>query len=834
MNILLKFTLKNMKEKKFRLALILISVTLSTALFFASSALGSNVEGLFSSQMKSFVGDSDIRISSGEDRSNVYFYEEAFGTYKEHTEYIIGGLFLGGSYKTSADESIPFNLVCFDLEDIAIFNPITLTQQLNGVEFSGRQIILDHQFALDNNFTLGDTIELTLFGDKQNRFIVWGIANPSGLFMVNGNNSNMMIPKDTASRLAGVPGKVNTLLMKGNEGTKYELLEDVKAKMKGYEVEESLSMDEIKSATAQVSAMFQIMLVLVIFISMFIIYTSFKVIMMERLPVIGTFRSVGATKRSTNSIMLGESLFYGLVGGILGDLIGIGILFGMTRVMAYNPYTKTTTDFMLKVEPIYLILAIAFAVILSLVSSLIPILQVSKIPVKDIILNKITPSKKRKPNRLKPFYGLFLLTFSIIIPITSLIQGNMVMSVVCMITSIIGLLMMVPMMVKSFITFAQKPFELIFGHIGSFALKNINDNKNIMNNIVLLTIGIASLFMINVISYSVAVEVVDVYNSAEFDLWAWVSETDSHNIDRIVAVDGVNQAYGIYEATNIKLWGTEEAIGIIEGAVPQKHFDYWDYNLLGDREAIIHSLDKGRNIILNKAIGDKFGYSVGDTITLEILDKPRNYKIIGMMSTLMNNGQFAIISDKYFKADFKPRYYDKIYIRTDGDSYEVNKMLVKKFKDTGIWSNPLKELQKNNEESNNQIFVLLQGFSIMTMIIGIFGVFNNYIVNMLSRKRSLAMYRSVGMSMKTMRKMLYIESMSGGLVGGLMGLLGGIIFVFLVGYVMQSMNLPVKMHINPMLLIQSFVGGIVVSVIASISPVIRSSKMEIIEAIKYE
>ncbi len=88
--------------------------------------------------------------------------------------------------------------------------------------------------------------------------------------------------------------------------------------------------------------------------------------------------------------------------------------------------------------------------------------------------------------------------------------------------------------------------------------------------------------------------------------------------------------------------------------------------------------------------------------------------------------------------------------------------------------------------------------------------------------------------MKQMRKMLYLESLSGGLIGGLSGIFGGLLFVYLVSYVMISLNLPVALHVNNFLYVQSLAGGIIVSVVASISPVIKSSKMHIIEAIKYE
>ena len=60
--------------------------------------------------------------------------------------------------------------------------------------------------------------------------------------------------------------------------------------------------------------------------SIFIIYSSYKVITLDRLPVIGTFRSTGATQKMVTGILLLESLLYGCVGGFAGIPLGILVL----------------------------------------------------------------------------------------------------------------------------------------------------------------------------------------------------------------------------------------------------------------------------------------------------------------------------------------------------------------------------------------------------------------------------------------------------------------------------------------------------------------------------
>ena len=83
-------------------------------------------------------------------------------------------------------------------------------------------------------------------------------------------------------------------------------------------------------------------------------------------------------------------------------------------------------------------------------------------------------------------------------------------------------------------------------------------------------------------------------------------------------------------------------------------------------------------------------------------------------------------------------------------------------------------------------------------------------------------------------KMIFIEALSGGLVGGTVGALTGVISISIMPYILRAIDLPITMHYSAPLIISSILGGAVVTLVASISPALKSSKLNIIEAIKYE
>ena len=59
---------------------------------------------------------------------------------------------------------------------------------------------------------------------------------------------------------------------------------------------------------------------------MFIIFTAFNLITLERIPIVGTLRSIGCTRKLINTILIIESACLGAIGGLIGCVLGVGVL----------------------------------------------------------------------------------------------------------------------------------------------------------------------------------------------------------------------------------------------------------------------------------------------------------------------------------------------------------------------------------------------------------------------------------------------------------------------------------------------------------------------------
>ncbi|HQI17120.1 MAG TPA: FtsX-like permease family protein, partial [Bacillota bacterium] len=398
----------------------------------------------------------------------------------------------------------------------------------------------------------------------------------------------------------------------------------------------------------------------------------------------------------------------------------------------------------------------------------------------------------------------------------------------------ISVTLLIPYITGGFIKLFEGIYTYVFGNEGILAAKNLRENKSVLNNISLLSMGISALLIINTISFSVSREVGNAYRTLDYDIEFWVPNLDRQKLMLTEKIDGVADAYGNYQVFGTELADGKDRISCIIGAEPNKFDDYFDIGIVGDKESLLRELGRDRNIIIANALKEKFGVDMGDSINLRTKRGDRPYRIIGFCETIMYNGQIAIVGDKYLKSDMELKYYNDMLVKTSKPPEVVKENIKKYFGSEDIYITTMDEMEKSNNESNKAMFSIFRIFSIMAMVIGVFGILNNFAISFMERKRSLAMFRSMGMSKGQTVKMIFIEALSGGIIGGAVGVFSGVVNISVVPYVMRAIDLPIPIHYSAVLMAVSLAGGAAVTMIASVSPALKSSRLNIIEAVKYE
>lgn len=829
MGIIIKFLLKNIGEKKFRTALILISVMMSATLYMGTVGMSTTVSKMYKERIKQWVGSAELRLHGKRNSSSAFFLPEIINPYRDNFEYAVGFIQTNATVKHE-NETINFSLYGFEYDEVRQINPFPLVDEFRPLPFTGRKAIIGKSTADRYNLTPGRSLKLDING-TEHRFVIVGIAAPTGFFTDDGRSNAIIIPLKTMAAFADSRGRVSGMFLKTKpEVDKLEMLALLKRELPRNDVYETISDRELSVWMDNVTMPFKITLAIVLTISVFIIYSSFHVITTERLPVIGTFRSVGATKLTTDTVLFAESFLYGVLGGAVGTGLGIAAIYWMTK--ATMPQWLEKVGMSLEFTPVQMLQSFLLALGLALISSAIPIIRVSKLPVKDIILGNVRHHVKK--NNRKRIIGAVFLVIAFGAPFLAPKKAAVVIDTAALLFAVAGMTQFVPDITEGFVLLLQRAYRSVFGNIGSLSAKNLRDNTSILNNIILLSIGISGLFLITTISNSVAVSVVKHYRESNYDL-----ELSTWNMDRgiemtVRTVPGVADTYGIYDARRVRVANTDKQINIIHGVDEEKYPEYFDFEFAGNREELLARLDTGRFIIITTTLKRQHDWKIGDSINLELGKRPKEYEIIGFLNSLMWNGSYALIGERFLKMDTGRRTYADLYIKSSVPPEQLQQRLTGKFRRRWVWTMTLDQMESRELESNRQLFSVLRGFSYMATIIGIIGIINNFIIGFIERKRSLALFRSTGMSRGQTVSMVFIEALSGGIIGAISGLITGLLMLAIIPRLLTDMALPVVVVVSKITFVQFLAGGIIVTLFASVSPALKSSKLNIIEAIKYE
>jgi putative ABC transport system permease protein len=333
-----------------------------------------------------------------------------------------------------------------------------------------------------------------------------------------------------------------------------------------------------------------------------------------------------------------------------------------------------------------------------------------------------------------------------------------------------------------------------------------------------------------------AQELVNYYKDYKYDINIWVWPMDRSTESRLIAIDGVKDTFGIYQKWSTEVVGKDTQITCIQGTNKNKTLDYMVLNTDDKPERLLEELEEGRNIIVSNLFKEEHQIAIGDHLKLKTDRGVFPYMVVGFFDSDRYDGSYAFVDERYLKSDMSLKSYSDIYIKTNKDPEYVAKEIQEKFKRRNPWVRTLKQRIKENMEGNSRILNIFKGFGIMTMIIGIFGVFNNLIISFIDRKRSLAILRSVGMNKAQTLKMVFIEALTGGLIGGTVGIITGLLLIWGVCKLMEALggNMNGFIQISWLTLLGSLLAGIIITIVASVGPALKSSKLNIIESIKYE
>ena len=496
--------------------------------------------------------------------------------------------------------------------------------------------------------------------------------------------------------------------------------------------------------------------------------------------MIGTFRSIGATQKAVVHILLSESALYGVAGGLMGIPAGAlalkAILGGMGTSLSQGIQIPVV------ISPFSILFPFAAAVVVSLLSAWLPVRRASRLPIKDVVMGRA--EERHIPRQWTAVAGAALFTASILFPRLASGTGLYLAGGLSLLGMIAAAILLVPLLTNLLSRWLEVICGAILGNEGRLSARNMRDNKNTAQNITLLFISISAVIVITVVGRFVTAYVGDVFKDAELQGFA----------------DGTMDSEFVTKVGEME----EQALLAFAGK---------------------------RAILFSESGLDRIGCSVGDTITLTCPAGQYSYRIAGSFKSRATDVE-AVISSADAVSDFGPSAYGFLaYTAADPDAIMVQ--IRDLFGETPNWSRTVEEFNTDALSTVNAFLQPMHSMTYFILLLAAVGIINNLLINYMQKRRSIAMYKSVGLSNRQNVKITLIE-------GFYVGLIGAALAVFVSYMEIQTIFLVAgpKIAMTPKLSAGTFLAGggmgILVTLIGSAVPIYKSRGMRIVEEIKFE
>lgn len=827
MKLIIKYILSSIKKEKLLSISILTTIAICCAVIISSLSLMDGMVHMAEEQLLDEVGNTDIKVETRNSESPFLSLQE-LDSVKE-IKYSVGFINKKLIYQNNDKNNVLFSIDGMranDIKTLGYYKPI-VGEDIDG--FKGNKIIIGEEAAKKYDLHVGDKVTFLIYGEDK-VLTIYAINENYAKFVSSGFYQYAIVPIDLLQNTEIGQNNVNQIYVKlKNEDNKSKTINLLKEVYSEAYISKTVSEAEINRDVNSLSLSFNLIIIVIILLSLVIVYSISKVIIIDRLSILGTIRSIGATRGKVGRMIVIEFILYGLVGGSLGILLGI-ILFHILNSIIFE---SSTIVFSINIVQILISFGVALSI--TVISSYKAIRKISRLSIRELISsNYIKPEKKYL---IREISGICLLVLSVVFTyLPHDIEGlSEMFGMSALLFVIIGLVCLIPTFSRILNKILIILLRLLFKSESTLALMNLRNDIHMNKNVTLLALTITGLLLVGNVGFSIINATQSFFNKdVSFDIWLTGQPLDSVVLSEIVKVEGVDSAFGSIEYYDAEIPDEDLKITRIMGVDKNKEiFNYIDMNVENKND--IDKLYNGRNIMVSEFLKSKLELSVGDTIDIKIENSILSYTVVGYFDSLLDGGNVILCSSEQLSKELSSSDFKYIYINVSDMANQNIITQILKDKYTNLNPTVLTTEELIGQESTNteMLMQIFKVFIIISTLLCLLGTVTNTITSIQARKKSIGIMRSIGMSGNQTRKVLLIEALVCGLLASLGSGLGTYLVVYIMPYFFRTVSAPELNVVFPLkyYLICSIV-GIIISEVSSIIHAKRVAKTNIVDVIR--
>jgi putative ABC transport system permease protein len=711
------------------------------------------------------------------------------------------------------------------------------------------EALLETGFARGLGVNVGDEVKLTTpRGVKP--FKIVGLLSPRGAAGFK-QGGIIIMPLATAEYLFSKQGNVNTISVVLKDGADDKTVADaIRASLpKGLLVRLPIERSQLSKETIdKVQKGLDFAYVMILALAFFTILNTFLMNVGERRRQLAVLRAIGATRRQLIRMLLVEGLAMGVVGTALGIVAGVGGAFLLTQSMSQ---VYSTTMPALRITPGPFIFAAILGPSVSVLAMFIPAWIAGKVsPLEGLRFIASDGHKRVSLAYVVMAASVFIVTGVMMAAcITGYLPAAM-LTVLGMIFTV-AFLLLLPMMLGMMTWIAGKLLYPILRTEGRIA------HRQILRRRVRTTLTIGILYLAVSTAISLGTNILDSVQ----DIYTWMDRTlkadyyvramnpdvatgqaakmSESLVDDIRAIDGVANVDSVRVITGCSVRAPKAENGKLGAVVMVR--DFTDKGNLpldikdADPVKIRKNLADGE-VVLGTVLAHRIGVKVGDQITLDTRDGPKDLRVAATATVYNVGGMVIYMEGATARHLLNIEGVDFFVINTAPGALDAAAPKLKELCESrGLMLQSFADLRQRVDEMTKGVIAGLWGLLVLGLIVGAFAIANTLTMNVLEQTRELALLRVVAMTRWQVRKTILAQAIMIGMIGIVVGIIGGVIGA----YVMNLSTLPLLGHaptfaLHPSLIAVCFVVGLVVIIAAAWLPAERAARLHLLIALQYE
>jgi putative ABC transport system permease protein len=714
--------------------------------------------------------------------------------------------------------------------------------------------IIPQRLALRFKYELGQKISIS-GPAATHEFAIAGILRSDGpALAMDGNILFMEI--STAQRFLGRPGQFDRIEIALDAPNRLEALIQT--------LGEAAAVEPVRGRNPTfdyITSQFQTILVcfslLASVIGLFIVYNTMSLSVVQRAKEIGTLRALGATRGEILAVVTGEAAVIGLVASALGTVGGRAI-----ASYALEQTARTLTIMLdlaapkLAVPADAWILAPLVGMLAATLGAWAPARAAATLPPTAAMRPGEVEARLRQRTGLWLIFGLALIAFCAIIVRHP--RTNWQPTVAGLMAGLFGVALAGPQLLIWSSPLIRR-LARRFSSVPSFlALHNIiqNPSRTSLTTIALggslsLVIAMASSirgldrelsrWMDDVLVFDLTIQSNDMTSTAYP-----ASTFPAQLLDEIRRDSECAEAYGVrsrfvpFNGDEIMLI-TYDTTAVQKGRVERGRSD--NAEAAFGRAA---AMQAGK-VEVSANLARIHGLKAGDRITLDTPQGPRSFDIHGIQTdyTWFRGSVFMEIEVyRSLWRDTSLSYLD-IRVRSSGGEDRPSHETIARYQSKlterlapryGLFVYRLDELMDFARRFTREWFALANMQLILSVIVGGVGVANTLLVSLLTQSRQIGLLRAIGASGRQIQRLLAIEAV---LLGALGGLAGCVIGLTTAKFLVAPMTVMATGHDIPVVIPYDAIGyaglaALLIALGAAILPLRAVRRLDIIQAIGYE